>query len=211
MYDMHEVARVADTLSNTDVNKRSLYELVIKIASNDGAVTVEELARFYRAYSPAHPAKPKIPEQWVWKAVAKNDVRNYLNYAYSDGRRLIGTDGHRMHVWHTTLYSPGFYDKNMVRIHEPEFARYPEIDRVIPNAKNTKHLKTPDDFKVFHNDESTKKPEPLVMCEDVCFSDIYIKDAISGMKQPLVHLRDKTDACMIIDEDLLAVVMPRRY
>ena len=69
-------------------------------------------------------------ERWVAKAKASNDIRGYLNYLYSDGRRLMATDGHRLHLAPTTL-SAGYYNSELIPVDES--AKYPDVVRVIPN------------------------------------------------------------------------------
>jgi len=92
-----------------------------------------DLARLYAFFEPQAPAKPKTVFDWVAKAMAKKDQRHYLNWVYSDGARIIATNGHRLHIAHVAL-EPGFYDKNGTLAHGPEYAVFPDVDRVIPPA-----------------------------------------------------------------------------
>ena len=67
---------------------------------------------------------------WVARAMAKKDVRYYLNYVYSDGARTIATDGRRMHVLAGQSLPQGYYTAAGDQVDED--AKYPDIDRVIP-------------------------------------------------------------------------------
>lgn len=121
--------------ANTKKPMKADIMATLQAMLNNGTRTIsdEELAIFYSFFIPPIPAKAKTLEQWVAKAVAKKDVRQYLNYIYSDGARLIAADGHRLHWIETTaypegLYIPGTMDKVALD------ARYPDIDRVIPKT-----------------------------------------------------------------------------
>ena len=74
----------------------------------------------------------KDPIAWVAKAVAKKDVRYYLNYMYADTdkERLIATNGKCIHVMYGQL-PDSFYGlidpKSRLRVDME--AKYPNIDR----------------------------------------------------------------------------------
>lgn len=89
------------------------------------------IAQLYSFFLPPIPAKCKTPEQWVARAMAKKDeTRNYLQWIYSDGSRLVATDGHRLHVWVTDTYPAGYYDAALNPV--GNMGKYPDIDRIIP-------------------------------------------------------------------------------
>lgn len=75
-------------------------------------------------------------EHWVGKAMGVRDVRSRLNFYYSDGARLICTDGHRLHLTPTTL-PQGYYGKALNPVDDQ--GRYPEVDRVINLADRKEH------------------------------------------------------------------------
>ena len=108
-------------------NKNDAQSLVQELAARYN-IPADEIAPLYTYFMPPIPAKAKTPEQWVGKAVGKKDVRYYLNFYYSDGRRLIGCDGSRVHLIPTEL-SEGYYDAALHPI-DPQ-GRYPDIDRVV--------------------------------------------------------------------------------
>lgn len=81
---------------------------------------------------------------FVAAAVSKDHTREALTHVYSDGTRIMATDGHRLHV-----YTPdegclpaGYYDllkktKTEVHLNSVELDLvYPDVDRVIPKAGN---------------------------------------------------------------------------
>lgn len=82
-------------------------------------------------------AKPKTARAWVAKAVAQKDVREALNYIYSDGERIMATDGHRLHI-HEVEAETGFSEPNGDRVKLPGKV-FPDIDRVIPSGKLKKY------------------------------------------------------------------------
>ncbi|GGX91279.1 hypothetical protein GCM10007160_18470 [Litchfieldella qijiaojingensis] len=94
----------------------------------------DALASLYAYFMPKAPAKPKSDFEWVAKAVAKDDARYYLNWVYVTEKHIVGTDGHRLHMarnWEGL--EPGFYDVSGVRCHDPNWAQYPNYERVVPD------------------------------------------------------------------------------
>ena len=71
----------------------------------------------------------KTAEQWVCKAVAKNDIREWVNYLYAHDGYLYGTDGHMMHRVKTTLIN-GYYNP-LTMLPAPHITRNcPIIDKI---------------------------------------------------------------------------------
>ena len=116
-------------------NKNDAQELVLQLSEQYG-IPAEEIAPLYTYFMPPVPAKPKTTEQWVGKAVGKKDVRYYLNFYYSDGKRLVGCDGSRIHLMPTDL-PEGFYDRALNAVGEQ--GRYPDVDRVIDLSGRDEH------------------------------------------------------------------------
>lgn len=76
--------------------------------------------------------KPKTHFEWCAKAAGWKDVREYLRYVHVTEERMVGTDGHRVHMApNTEGLEPGFYDATGVKIHDLNHARYPDIERVM--------------------------------------------------------------------------------
>jgi len=212
-YRIDNIANLAADLRPADYNKKVLYEIVKKACDSKGLVDPLDLAAMYAAFTPKHPAKPKTMEQWCWKAVAKKDVRHYLNFAYSDGRRLMATDGHRLHIWKTKKYTPGFYDSNMNMAHGTDFAKYPDVDRVIPLRTKVAKVAMPHELEVRHQ-QVNGKPVPVYVLDDlVMINKELVDQALSGFDEPIIRFDDATTAIKIEDGEIgkTAVVMPMRW
>ena len=113
--DINEIAQLADTLPKSEYNKKAIYYTFREALRNNGQFDKAGLASLYAYFMPSLPAKPKTSEQWVAMAMANKDVRYYLNYIYSDGNRIMATDGHRLHIVNKSV-AQGFYDKQMNNI-----------------------------------------------------------------------------------------------
>lgn len=137
-----EIATAAVQLKKP--NKNDAHSLVLALAKQYG-IPADEIAPLYTYFMPLIPAKAKTPEQWVGKAMGVRDVRYYLNFYYSDGTRLICTDGHRLHLMPTTL-AEGFYDKALNAVNTQ--GRYPDVDRVINLSDRTEHIFVKEDAVV---------------------------------------------------------------
>jgi len=122
--------------SNIDAAKRKDAFIMATKLMEGGELLETEKESLYKYFSPALPKTAKEPWKWVAKAVPTNDVRYYLNYLYSDGGRLIGTDGHRMHFIETDLKA-GFYNPKTLDPITVD-GRFPDIERVIPKKTNFK-------------------------------------------------------------------------
>ena len=107
-------------------------ELIYKAGDLDDNPRLQaDYARLYSYFLPPVPTKAKTPELWVSKAMAKNNARGYLRFLYSDGKRLIATNGHYLHLCPTTL-AEGFYNTELEPVGDQ--GKYPDIDRVIPSV-----------------------------------------------------------------------------
>lgn len=127
MKTLMEVATLANSIKKP--NKTRAFDIVVDMIESEYRPTDELLAELYSFFLPSMPKKPKTDEQWVAKAMASKDVRHYLNYLYSDGRRLMATDGVRLHICETGL-PVGFYDSQLSPVKVD--AKYPDVDRLIP-------------------------------------------------------------------------------
>jgi len=158
------------------------------------------------------PARPKTVEQWLVKSMAKDDVRYYLQYIYSDGKYLVSTDGHRLHAQKGTNYAPGYYDANMQPINET--AQYPEFTRIIPEDRKGNLFE-----QVYKDDLLNREVrvnsagEVINIVSDVWIQKKYLVDALSffgpSEKLELVYL-DGNHSILIKYLDYLAVIMPLR-
>lgn len=146
--------------ANIGPAKRNDAFLMAQTLLEGGELSEIQKEALYKYFSPAVPKKAKKAWQWVAKAVGVKDVRYYINFLYSDGRRLIGTDGHRMH-WIETDLEPGYYcPKTLERVVCD--GRFPDIDRVIPERKTFAQFYLKD---LKHVSVPTKKSKPIECVE----------------------------------------------
>jgi len=181
----------------------AVLELIAAMRDNDclDYAALNNLAVLYKQYLPAIPAKPKTAFQWIYKAVAKADVRHYLNTAYAESHnaRVIGCDGKRLHVAPSTL-ATGYYDKACTEIKED--ARYPDVNRVIPKKANipvdlddiTKYRVHMHIWKKEHtNSIVIREPKTNNDKDEGVFFDLsYIQDALSN-PSPVLNARMNQD------------------
>ena len=206
MDNLNEIARLACAMKKP--SRIDVYSQLITVIEA-GDVNDQFLASIYAFFLPPLAAK-KVPEQWVALAMAKNDVRYYLNFVYSDGKRLVATDGHRLHVLKTNQYPPGYYDQQLVKIHGPEYAKYPDIDRVIPKDGKV-HQVNLSDLKV-RSTSFEGKPVPTVRLPGkVWVERRYLLDTLNGEKDFTVEITTPRNAVRIpITDDRFAVIMSPR-
>lgn len=184
----------------TKPKKKSVFHLVKSLIKSEAAPTSKELAELYAFFLPPIPAKPKTPEQWVYKAVPKNDIRYYLNSIHVKDGRMMGTDGHRLHFTKTDLPN-GYYDSQLSPLDED--AKYPDVDRVIP--KGLPEMPFPKDLEVFDKGVHCYK------INGAYFNKKYVDDALCGMDNPILHQgNDNLSSILITSGDLEAVIMPMR-
>ena len=86
-------------------------------------------------FMPRRPSRARDHFSWVALATAKKDYRRQLEYVYCDGARIIGTDGHRLHVAPAGDRSAGYYDPRTgdAVILDVQFF---DVDRIIPETAN---------------------------------------------------------------------------
>jgi hypothetical protein len=200
--NINEIATLANNLS-TKTKKREAFDVVLQAIDQGGQIDSNELAKLYQYFTPPIPKKPTTPEQWVALAMAKNDIRYYLNHIYSDGGRLMATDGHRLHVYKTNKYPVGFYDQNMNLIEVD--ATYPQIDRVIPeNATRYEFEESPETAEL-----SSKYPK--IKHGFNWFMKSYIDAARVWVSTTQFKTCGKDKAVLVENDDCFAVIMPIRY
>lgn len=113
------------------IKRADAFDLVKRMVDGEPLYDFH-VAQLYSFFLPPIPAKCKTEGQWVARAVAKkDDPRKHLHYLYSDGSRLVATNGHRLHVWATDRYPAGYYDAALSPVNNQ--GEYPDIDRVIPS------------------------------------------------------------------------------
>lgn len=194
------------TLANKQkkINKAKAFQIINdlsegKTEGDEIKILASELATLYSFFLPPVPKKPKTPEEWVALALPKNDVRFYLNYRYSDGNRLMASDGHRLHVYKTDKYPVGFYDTAMNSVEVD--GRYPEIDRVIPI--NVEPVAPPSETEL-----DVRGGTPVIRFAGTTFQKTQFEQA-TGFFGTYTARRDLTDvrASLLIESgDCLAVL-----
>ena len=204
--DINKVATLATRIKK--VNKAEAFAILRGYIAVGGELTEQDCAELYSFFLPSLPAQAKTLEQWVAKAVGDRDVRFYLNYLYSDGKYLIGTDGHRMHRIGTKLKA-GYYDKALSKV-EVDY-KYPDTARFWETRKGEQT------FDIVLADL------PVVEIETGCYwayeiripgkkkrvyvNRPYLVDAVNRAEGGKVTVLD-SDSHVIVDGN--AVVMPMR-
>ena len=115
------------------VTKARAMEIIERLQATTG--DVEGLSELYSYFKPSAPSKPKTDQQWVSKAMGKNDVRNALNRLQVEDGQMVGCDGHRVHVCTTELPN-GAYDNQFNLIDDAYAGKFPDWRRVIPSDRD---------------------------------------------------------------------------
>ncbi|WP_067516933.1 hypothetical protein [Endozoicomonas ascidiicola] len=116
--------------ATTPFKKTEAFE-VIKSMRIGETPTELELDRLYLFFAPTATRTNMTGEQWVAKAVAKNDVRFYLNYVHVKEGAMYASDGHRLR-WIKTDKENGFYCPKTLEPVDLD-AKFPEVERIINN------------------------------------------------------------------------------
>ena len=193
--------------------KKRVMEIIETMA--DGVVDHDELkvlAELYSYFKPPVPATPKTPADWVCKAMAKNDVRFYLNRLEVSDGKLVATDGSRLHICDTTL-ADGAYDTQFNTLDDA--GKFPDLKRVITRHKQ---LTSFENVKVIQHLTSTPGKERAIKGNfvDVEINDVVIRfgskywnDAISIFDgSAFVYYATKNDGILIEQNGNQAVLMP---
>jgi hypothetical protein len=126
---MSALATKAFTRKNKVTKKRAM-EIIECLQATTG--DVESLSELYSYFKPSTPSKPKTDQQWVCKAIGKNDLRTALNRLEVIDHQMVGCDGHRVHVCSTDL-PDGAYDNQFNLIDDAYAGKFPDWKRVIPS------------------------------------------------------------------------------
>jgi len=194
--NINEIATIANRIKKP--NKSMAFDIIKSIIENNGQINEHDTVKLYAFFLPPIPANPKTPEQWISKAVAKKDIRSYLNQMHVSNGRLVATDGHRLHFTDTDL-DDGYYDQNLNKLDIED--RYPDIERVIPA-----------DLPVYHVDKMDLVVSGNMTAYKINNSHYqkkYIDQALSGLDNPVFHCADNDDSKLLIsDGNRHAVIMP---
>jgi len=120
---------------NQRLTKVKAYDLILSLTRGE-TLDNRQLSSLLVYFAPAAPKKPKTLFDWVKKATAKKDVRNYLNYVYSDGERIYASNGHIVLMVNTGQYDSGYYcPKTSIKDSTVDY-QYPDISRCVVPRNN---------------------------------------------------------------------------
>lgn len=188
-------------------SKTMAFSMLRDLIKDIGPEHSEKLVHLYSYFVPKFKV-PKNEKQWLAVARGQSDVRFYLNYIYSDGERMIATNGHRAHVvFHKN--DPGFYSDEWVKVQDQNFSTFPDVNKVTPSIKDNPITLNAGDLKqceiikldrVFayhlHGKTYVKKQ--------------YIDQAVSMLPDAKIHIRDEISTILVRSDETknYAVVMP---
>ena len=185
----------------------------IKAVIDDGGFNEslsKELSTIYAYFLPnVSKAKAKTNELWVSRAVAKDDVRKYLNYAYAHDGKLWGCCGQRMH-WIESSMSDGYYQPATFDVVNCDL-KYPNIERVIPNDQRPNTKLKLSDLKIELSADN--KLKYVYMPCGTVFNLSYMSDAFNCDAEMLYDPNaDISDRLLLTSLDGIrhAVIMPMR-
>ena len=201
-----KIANLAVRMERAQYSKKECWDEVMRLINNPSSVDDTMMAKLYAYFMPAIPAKPKTDEQWIAKAMAKKDVRYYLNHIYCDGKRIMATNGHRLHIIHSDRYKKGFYDSQMNKVEVD--ATYPDVDRVIPSTRRKGNKRIAFEDLTASNVKIDGKNKPVFDIGEVRVDAKYLTEAAQGFENPEVIYADKNKAVLLTDGHRSAVVMP---
>ena len=199
--DINEIASRAINVKKPNKAKAfSMLKRIIEDATD--SKTSYNLAELYSYFLPPVPRRPKTAEIWINKAVAKQDIRYYLNQAYSTGKLLIGTDGHRMHTMPTDL-PEGFYNSDGAKTDLD--AKYPDIKKVMPKGRAKK-------FEFLGNIRDLESNgRAAEVAPGVWVNHQYLLDMLSYSEEVKIFARGSDDAVRFdFPDGRKAVIMPMR-
>jgi hypothetical protein len=206
--------KIATKVHNSPKAKKdavfAAIQALIHATPVDECGNLDNLAALYSYFLPTSPKSPKTPEQWVNKAVAKADVRQYLNQAYSDGSTFVATCGGRLHAIRNFNRPEGYYDLAGNRLNLDY--KYPAFERVIPfgsdqtySAKSTIMRATIMTFK-----DRGGEFIQIIELNGSKFTATHVLDALSGFTDgPIgVFQHDNRSTLRLTQGDMVAVLMP---
>lgn len=204
MTDLNAIATIAATFGKVSRKEgTTALQTLIEESQLDPAAWATVYAAYVLSAAPAD----KTGFGWIYSAVAAEDVRYYLNYAYADGKRVCGTDGHRLHVMPDSRPA-GYYDKAGNLAQPLDYARYPDIDRVIPDT-GTLHTATVAELEL----RETGKPgqHTYVLPTGHGINRKYLLAAIGKAETFSYYATEVTSSIRLdLDGDRTAVIMPVR-
>lgn len=130
------------TLSHTKKpTRKEAFDLACKAKSHH--LTESEIDSLINYFAPSVPSSPKTAFQWVARAVAINDIRQYLQFVHVSDGVMYATDGHRLH-WANTDLANGYYDAKTGARVDDKFVRgsYPDVRRAMPKLERMQEIES---------------------------------------------------------------------
>lgn len=125
------------TLSHTKKpTRKEAFDLACKAKSHH--LTESEIDSLINYFAPSVPSSPKTAFQWVARAVAINDIRQYLQFVHVSDGVMYATDGHRLH-WADTDLTNGYYDAKTGLPAKCD-GKFPDVRRVMPKLERMQEI-----------------------------------------------------------------------
>jgi len=206
-------------------NKEKAFQSVRNLIKNLSEEQVrdlqDDLARIYAYFIPPVPKVPKKVFDWAAKAVDPKSPKNEsIRYVYVNGRRIIGTDGFRIHVApNKEGLEDGFYNRNGEKVYERDIFTFPAYESIIPSDMEEGGRRLLEvNIKSLEKGESLNQGKvthyyKLPIEEDlfIAISVKYLNDAASIAKDGILRysVLSKTDPVAFdFGEGRIAVIMP---
>ncbi len=204
MKTFHEIAALAH--AGKKPTKKECFAIALKLANGNITLSVNEIATLYSFFFPTI-TQVKTPFDWATRAVDKKDKRLYLTAVYSDGSRLIGSNGHRLHLLNNTHLPQGFYDNAGNALNLETFGVYPVIDCIIEdgdwNPLNMDACKIVDNVSSREMSELYETPN-----KKMHYVKKYVDEAMSfGTLSRIIKIENTTSKLKITYIDGIAVIM----
>lgn len=113
-------------------------------------------------------------ERWVSRAVSTdiNEPREFMKYVYSNGSKLMATDGHRVHVIEQErqkgFYCPLTFEKQNL----PDL-KYPDIEKFFKPDVGLDNY----DYRNMEHDLLQPIGKWVVRIDDIAFDSRYVREA----------------------------------
>lgn len=202
-------------------NKKEAYELVQRLAKHETLLEHEIHGLLLYFAPPAKPAKSQF--NWIASFVGVKDCREGLNYVYSDGLRIMATNGHIL-AWCPSELPKGYYCPKTGNVVEGVDYAYPDIDRVIPSIPDNAETVALDKLPVQQESEESsvlvvRVPVAPYAADDAfkaglpnnaCLLADYVKKAMAGGTADVYLPSDTNKPVRGVCEYGSFVIMPRR-
>jgi len=223
--NLNKTVTRAGLLKPEEYNLEAMYKAMRELDEFRAAVNLavhsewddklDELrAIIYRHCSGPRAAKAKTLEKWVSLAVDENDVREVLQYVYSDGERIVGTNGHCMHIWKTTKYDPGYYKPGakLEKVHDVDWKEYYNVDRLIDGYRGEGECAKDLVRVAGDKNGSACRPYDVYMYDEgqAAVNADYLEAVLQRFPSGEFTYKDKLSSIKFEEGDLLALVMPVR-